>query len=142
MCLRYGPVVKLLEVFKNDDGSIKYATVELLPNYTEKLKGYIHWVSKDHSMTVTANLYSALFLIEDINKAKDKWLDYINPESLVVCNNAKMWKMHKNAKVDDRFQFERSGYFVVDETSDLKKGKIILNRIVELKESKDKVVKL
>jgi hypothetical protein len=52
--------------------------------------------------------------------------------------SAKMWKLHKNAKVDDRFQFERSGYFVINEQSNPAKGKFFLNRIVELKESKDK----
>jgi len=64
----------------------------------------------------------------------------MNPESLVVRPNARIWNLHKNAKVDDRFQFERVGYFVVNESSNPKKGKFILNRIVELKESKDKVV--
>jgi len=54
-------------------------------------------------VTVTANLYAVHFLIEDIKKAGDKWLDYINPESLVVKENAKIWDMHKKNKVDDRF---------------------------------------
>jgi hypothetical protein len=59
---------------------------------------------------------------------------------LVVKNNAKIWDMHKKNKLDDRFQFERCGYFVIDEGSDPKNGKFILNRIVELKESKEKTV--
>jgi len=45
VCLRYGPVIKLLEVVKNEDGSINHAKVEILPDHKEKLKGYIHWVS-------------------------------------------------------------------------------------------------
>jgi len=44
----------------------------------------------------------------------------------------------KNLKVDDRFQFERVGYFVVNEKLDLKNNKIEFNRTVELKESKEK----
>lgn len=101
--LKYGPCVKFVSVEKNADGSINHVKVEILPDYAEKLKGYLQWVSKEHSVTVTANLYAVHFLIEDIKKAGDKWLDYINPESLVIKNNAKIWDMHKKNKVDDRF---------------------------------------
>jgi len=101
--LKYGPVIKLLSVVKNEDGSINHAKVEILPNFSDKLKGYIHWLSKENSMNVVCNLYSVLFTIEDINKAGDKWLEYIDKNSLIVKNNAKMWSFHKNAKLDDRF---------------------------------------
>jgi len=95
--------VKLVSIERNDDGSINHIKVEILPDHKEKLKGYIHWVSKDHSMTVTCNLYSVLFTTENVGKAGDKWREYINPNSLVVKNNVKMWDFHKNAKIDDRF---------------------------------------
>ena len=50
-----------------------------------------------------------------------------------------MWShTAKNLKIDDRFQFERVAYFVVNEKLDLKNNKIEFNRTVELKESKDK----
>lgn len=88
---------------KNGDGSIAHIKVEILPDHKEKLKGYIHWVSKDHSLDATCNLFSVLFLMDDIKKAGDKWLDYINPKSLVVRPNAKIWNMMKNIKVFDRF---------------------------------------
>jgi glutaminyl-tRNA synthetase len=140
--LKYGPVIKLQSVEYNPDGSINHVKVEILPDYSEKLKGYIQWVSKEHSVNVTCNLYSIHFLIEDIKKAGDKWLEYINPESLVVKNNAKIWDMHKKNKVNDRFQFERCGYFVIDEGSEPSKGLFNFNRIVELKESKDKAVNI
>ena len=140
VCLKYGPVVKLVGIEKNEDGSISHAKVEIIPDFKEKLKGFIHWVSKEHSMPVTLNLYAVLFTVEDVKKEGDKWLDFINPNSLVVRKNAKMWNLHKKAKIDDRFQFERAGYFVIEESSNPKKGKFVLNRIVELKESKNKVV--
>lgn len=127
-----------MEVVKNDDGSINHAKVEILPDYTEKLKGYLHWVSKEHSLTVTTNLYAVLFSVEDVKKAGDKWLEHLNPNSLTVKNNAKIWDLHKKAEVGSKFQFERAGYFVLDDDSDVKKGKFIFNRIVELKESKEK----
>lgn len=79
-----------------------------------------------------------LFTIANINEVGDKWKEYLNPTSLVVKNNSKIWNLHKNAKVGDKFQFERAGYFVIDDESDLANGKFIFNRIVELKESKEK----
>ena len=103
VCLKYGPVIKLVSIVMKEDGSIDHAKVEILPDYDQKLKGYIHWVSKENSITATANLYSVLFTIEDINKVGDKWADYIDKDSLIVRNNAKIWNLHKNAKVDDRF---------------------------------------
>lgn len=96
-------MIKLISIEKNADGSINHVKVEIIPNHTEKLKGYIHWISKEHSMNVRCMLYSVLFLSEDVKKAGDKWLSFLNPESLIVKPNAKMWDFHKNAKIDDRF---------------------------------------
>jgi len=94
-CLKYGPVIKFVSVEKNADGSINHVKVEIVPEHPEKLKGFIHWVSKDHSFTATLNLYAVHFLIEDIKKAGDSWLDCINPESLVVKSNSKLWDFHR-----------------------------------------------
>jgi hypothetical protein len=44
--LKYGPVLKVQSIEKNPDGSIKLVKVEALINFTEKLKGHIHWVSE------------------------------------------------------------------------------------------------
>ncbi len=52
---------------------------------------------------MTANLYSTLFLEENVVKLGDKWLEALNPDSLVVKKNAKIWNLHKNVKVNDRF---------------------------------------
>lgn len=136
--LKYGPVLKFLELEKSPDGSITKVKVEALPEYKDKLKGHIHWVSTKHAMTAKCNLYAIHFLEEDLKKLGDKWLDAVNPNSLVVKDNAKIWNLHKNIKVDTRFQFERIGYFVLEESSNPKKKNFVFNRIVELKESKDK----
>ena len=136
--LKYGYVIKLVSIEKKADGSIDYLKVEALPDYDKKLKGVIHWVSKEHSLDASCNLYSVHFTVEA--PSKDKWMDEINPNSLAVKPNAKIWKLHKNAKVDDRFQFERVGFFVLNDNSNPKKGKYCFNRIVELKESKEKAI--
>jgi glutaminyl-tRNA synthetase len=101
------------------------------------VKGVIHWVSKEHSIPCTLNLYNVLLteenVIEAAAKAGVEFTTYFNPESLVVKRNARVWNLHKDAKVFDRFQFERVGYFCVDE--DTRPNNLIFNSIVTLKES-------
>ena len=53
-------------------------------------------------------------MIEAAIKQNCEFTKFVNPESLVERRNAKVWNMHKDAKVYDRFQFERVGYFCVD----------------------------
>lgn len=101
VCLKYGPIVKLVEIVKKPSGEVDHVKVEALPDYKEKLKGYIHWVSKDHSVDAVLRLYSYLF---DCEEVKDEdWESHINPHSLIVKNNAKIWKNIENAKEFDRF---------------------------------------
>lgn len=75
----------------------------------------------------------------------DEWEKHINKESLIIKPNAKIWKnIADNLKEYDRFQFERLAFFVVDRESGSNSvgGRIVFNRIVELKESKEKKVNL
>jgi glutaminyl-tRNA synthetase len=53
-------------------------------------------------------------VIEAAIKQNCEFTKFVNPESLVERRNAKVWNMHKDAKIYDRFQFERVGYFCVD----------------------------
>ena len=140
--MKYGPVLKLVEIVRNPAGEIDHLKVEVLPEHKEKLKGYIHWVAKDHSVDVVVNLYSYLFTKERVTD--DDWEKYINPDSLIVKNNAKVWKNIENVSVHDRFQFERLAYFTVDRDSRTENhnGKLVFNRIVELNEAKEKKVNL
>ena len=107
MHLKYGPVLKLVSIEKKPDGTIDYLKVEANENCSSeeisKQKGHIHWVSKDAAMTATANLYSLLFTEENPLKLGDNWADCVNPDSLIVKDNAKIWDLHKKAKIDDRF---------------------------------------
>lgn len=140
--LKYGPVLKLVSIEKKPDGSIDYLKVEANENLSSeeiaKVPGHIHWVSKDSAMTVICNLYTLLFTKDNPLELGDNWTDCVNPNSLTVRDNAKIWDLHKKIKVEDRFQFERMGYFMLDRDSNPKKKKFVFNRIVELRESKDK----
>ena len=141
VCLRYGPFVRLTEIVKGTDGKIIKVLVEEIAKPDGKVKGVIHWVSKDHSISCRVNQYNVLLTEENVIEASIKqnceFTKFVNPESLVERRNAKVWNMHKDAKVYDRFQFERVGYFCVDQDS--KGGNLIFNSIVALKESSAKV---
>ena len=141
VCLRYGPFVEFVGIERQSDGSdhIKVRINQSVgQNKDKKVKGILHWVSKDHSLNAVVRLYQALFKVEDLNKAGDEWLNHINPESLVVKENAKIWNIHKDCKAGHRFQFERVGYFILDKDSNPAENKFIFNRIVELREAKEK----
>ncbi|WP_417897693.1 glutamine--tRNA ligase/YqeY domain fusion protein [Bacillus haimaensis] len=98
-----------------------------------KVKGTIHWVSALNSETVEVHLFEKLFEDEDIVKDTEKtWEQKINPNSKVVLKNCRIESWIKNAKIEDRYQFLRHGYFCLDKHSTDKK--LIFNRIVSLKD--------
>jgi glutaminyl-tRNA synthetase len=140
VCLRYGPFIKMTSVVRGPDGKIVKVLVEEVTKPEAKVKGVIQWVSKEHSISCRVNQYNVLLLEEDALAAASKqnceFTKFLNPDSLIVRPNAKIWDLHKDAKVFDRFQFERVGYFCMD--MDSKSGNFIFNSIVALKESSDK----
>uniref|UniRef100_A0A7S3KA58 glutamine--tRNA ligase n=1 Tax=Euplotes crassus TaxID=5936 RepID=A0A7S3KA58_EUPCR len=126
-----GPYIKLKEIVKNDNGSINYLIVEKLDEVDQKVKGCIHWVSEKYSFKARVNLYDRLFLHENPKSLGNDWMSSINPNSLIIKPNSRMWSHLSDIKPYDRFQFVRKGYFTVDEDSsdDLK----ILNCTVSLR---------
>ncbi len=84
-----------------------------------KVKGTIHWVSADYALEAEVRMYDRLFTVEDPNKPEGgkTFLDYINPESLVVIDDAKVEPSLADVQPGDRFQFERKGFFTVDRDS-------------------------
>lgn len=117
--------------------------MKVLFDFKEKLKGYIHWISQEHSTDAVLRLYGHMFTKAEV--PNDEWEKYINPDSLIQKNNAKVWShIAQGAKEFDRYQFERLAFFCVDRDSGKEEfnGKLVFNRIVELKESKEKKVNL
>ena len=125
----------------NASGEVEKVRVITIPKPAEKVKGVIHWVSKDNSIPAIVNQYSNLLTVENVGEQskKDKrpWISYFNENSLVVHENARVWNMQADAQEFDRFQFERVGYFCVDKTSKTNAvgGKLVFNGIVALKEA-------
>uniref|UniRef100_A0A3Q3XQM8 Glutamine--tRNA ligase n=1 Tax=Mola mola TaxID=94237 RepID=A0A3Q3XQM8_MOLML len=104
----------------------------------EKPKAFIHWVSQPLECEV--RLYERLFLHknpEDPSEVPNGFLSDINPNSMHIISNALVDTSVKGAKVLDRFQFERVGYFTVD--SDSTNDTLVFNRTVTLKEDPGKI---
>ena len=102
-----------------------------------KVKGTLHWVSVEHALPVEVRLYDRLFTeaSPDADKEKD-FMEFINPNSLEVIT-AYAEPSLKNLEVEDKVQFQRLGYFVVDK--DTSEEKIVFNRTVPLRDSWAKI---
>ncbi len=98
-----------------------------------KVKGTLHWVSKKHAIEAEVRCYDRLFNDESPDGHKDKdFMDFLNPNSLEVIN-AFVEPSLKSAKIGDRFQFQRLGYFNVDDDST--SDKLIFNKTVGLRDN-------
>jgi len=104
-----------------------------------KVKGTLHWVSVKEALPVEVRLYDRLFTeaSPDADKEKD-FMEFINPNSLEVIT-AYAEPSLKNLEVEDKVQFQRLGYFVVDK--DTSEEKIVFNRTVPLRDSWGKIDK-
>ncbi len=145
--LRAGYIVDCHDVVKDADGTI----TEILCTYDpqtksgqdtsgRKVKGTIHWVSRDHATEVTVRNYDRLFTAENPDSPADgkTFLDHLNPDSLST-TTAMVEPELAAAAVGDRVQFERLGYYVVDTDSRL--GALVFNRIVGLRDTWAKIAK-
>lgn len=144
--LRSGYIVDCQDVVKDENGNV----TEVLCTYDpetksgedvsgRKVKGTIHWVSAEHAVPVQVRNYDRLFSVENPNQTEEgqTYLDHLNPDSLSV-TQAFAEPEIKAATVDDRFQFERLGYYVVDRDSS--EQELVFNRIVPLRDSWGKMV--
>jgi glutaminyl-tRNA synthetase len=102
-----------------------------------KVKGIIHWVSADRAVDAEVRLYDHLFRLHDPEEEGD-FLAALNPDSLVKVQ-AKLEPGLAGAGPDDRFQFERSGFFCLD--PDSRPGALVFNRTVALRDSWAKIEK-
>jgi glutaminyl-tRNA synthetase len=106
-----------------------------------KVKGTIHWVSAAHALDAQVRLYDTLFAKENAEAADEgkDWRDNFNPDSLVVLTGCKVEPSLAEAKPGVPYQFERKGYFVLDEESPSGADSLIFNRTVGLKDTWAKV---
>ncbi|MGI1671303.1 MAG: glutamine--tRNA ligase/YqeY domain fusion protein [Neptuniibacter sp.] len=138
--LRGSYVITCDEVIKDDAGNV----VELKCSYDPatnganpegyKAKGVVHWVSADNSVPCEVREYDRLFTEANPDGDKERdFLEFINPESLVVQTESRCEVGLAEADVQSGYQFERTGYFCID--SDSSAEKLVFNRTVTLRDS-------
>ncbi len=102
-----------------------------------KVKGTLHWVSIKHALEAEIRLYDRLFTDESPDTHKDKdFMEFVNPDSLEVITGY-LEPSLKNARIEDRVQFQRIGYFCVD--PDTTSEKIVFNKTVGLRDTWAKI---
>ncbi len=146
--LRYAYLITCQEAVKDASGRV----VELRCTYDpasrggtapdgRKVRGTIHWVAAAHAVPAELRLYDRLFTVEEPDSDKERhFMDFLNPDSLKVLNDCRLEPSLAQAQAEDRFQFERQGYFCLDSDSTTdEKGKLVFNRIVSLRDSWEKI---
>src|SRR5438874_3146797 len=136
--LKYAYIIKCDEVVKDEGGNVieLRCTVDLDsksggPTAGRKVKGTIHWVSAAHSIDAEIRLYDRLFTVPGPDASGD-FKSFINPDSLEVVN-AKCEPALADARLEERYQFERHGYFALDLDSTSEKQ--VWNRTVTLRDT-------
>ncbi len=138
--LKYACIIKLDEIVKDASGTITElrCTADLTtrsghPNSDRKVKGTIHWVSASRCVDAEVRLYDRLFTVAE-PAAQEDFLKVVNPHSLETVS-AKLELSLASAKPDERFQFERLGYFALDTDSPGSGQRLIFNRTITLKDT-------
>jgi glutaminyl-tRNA synthetase len=137
--LRNAYVIRCDEAVKDGEGNI----VELRCSYDpdtlghnpegRKVRGVIHWVSAVHGVPAEVRVYDRLFNVPEPGRGGD-FLDDMNPDSLKVLAGCVVEPALASAAPEDRFQFEREGYFCLDSV-DSTADRLVFNRIVSLRDS-------
>ncbi|KAM8863049.1 glutamine--tRNA ligase [Spinachia spinachia] len=134
-----GYVISFQKVIKDARGKVVELEVTCCSSEkAEKPKAFIHWVSQP--LMCEVRLYERLFLHkhpEDQSVVPNGFLSDINPSSMHVISDALVDTSVRGAKVLDKFQFERVGYFSLDPDSTAEK--LVFNRTVTLKEDPGKM---
>ena len=137
--LRHAFNIVCNNIVKDDSGNIielecTFDPVSRDMSKGNKVKGMIHWVDANNCVHATVNIYDRLF--SDPNPLN---LESFNEKSLIVKKNAKIEKNVNLNNYEERYQFERVGYFIRDNKSSNKN--IVYNKIVSLKDSWKKISK-
>jgi glutaminyl-tRNA synthetase len=143
--LRWAYFITCVDVVKDDNGEVVEIHCEYDPATRggdspdgRKVKGTIHWVSAEHSFPAEVRLYDRLFTEPNPDGGKDAdYIQHLNPHSLDVVT-ARVEPSLASSLPGDRFQFERTGYFIAD-SEDHSADKLVFNRIVPLRDSWAKI---
>ena len=137
--LRYSYIICCEEVIKNEKNEVIELKCRIDPDTLgkdpqgRKVKGIIHWVCTENSTPITVHIYDRLFTDPHPTSHRDKdFIEFINPDSLKILTNSLAEASLKDCQKGESFQFERVGYFCLDQGST--KEKLIFNRSVSLRD--------
>ena len=139
--LKYGFIVRCTGYSKDGGGKVSEVHCDYLPETKSgtpgaesvKVKGNIHWVCAKSAHESEVRLYDRLFNVPNPGRRTGNYLDDVNPEAMKVIRGY-LEPSLDGAKAEERFQFERHGYFVADSTAS-KAGRPAFNRAVTLRDS-------
>ena len=138
--LKHAYIIRCDEAVKDETGNISELHCTYFPesksgNDTSgiNVKGTLHWVSVQNAVTAEVRLYDRLFKVEDPSSEEGDFKDYINADSMQLVTTAYAEPALKNAKMNERYQFLRKGYFTLD-TKDTY-SRLVFNRTVTLKDA-------
>lgn len=144
--LKSAYIIKCEEVIKDADGNITAVHCTYIPESKSgedtsgiTVKGTLHWVSVKHAVKATVRLYDRLFRVEDPTDEDGDFKDYLNPDSLQELPVVYAEPSLRSAVLQERYQFIRKGYFVLDRDS--AGGQLVFNKTVGLKDAWAKEVK-
>ena len=103
-----------------------------------RVKGTIHWVSAEHSVSAEVRLYDRLFTKPNPAEGLDDYKQHLNPQSLEILSDCRLERSLGKADPEVRYQFERLGYFVLDPQS-VPGERLVFNRTVSLRDSWAKI---
>ncbi|MED7818563.1 MULTISPECIES: glutamine--tRNA ligase/YqeY domain fusion protein [unclassified Francisella] len=132
-------VIECLDVIADEIGNVTELKCSYLPDTLGgkkpedgiKPNGIIHWVDANNCLDAEVRIYDRLFNDENPG-GFDSIEETINPESLQIIKNAKVERSLENVIPEERFQFNRIGYFISDR-QDCKKDQLVFNRTVTLR---------
>ncbi|MTE27174.1 glutamine--tRNA ligase/YqeY domain fusion protein [Winogradskyella ouciana] len=131
--LKNAYIIKANDVIKDENGGIIEIHCTYDTDTSKKVKGTLHWVSIKHAIKAEIREYDRLFMHEAPDSDKDKdFMEFLNPNSLDV-KTGYLEPSLSGVEAGERFQFQRLGYFVVDEDST--KDKLVFNKTVGLRDS-------
>jgi glutaminyl-tRNA synthetase len=139
--LRGSYVIKADDVVKDDNGDIVEIIASLVPdtvgnNPPEGMKprGVIHWVSATKGVKATVRIYDRLFNVPAPDRGDSEFMDHVNADSFSLIDNAWVEPSLADAMPEQRFQFEREGYFVAD-CFDFSSDKPVFNKTIGLRDT-------
>ncbi len=131
--LKNAYIIKAESVVKDDNGEVTEIHCTYSEDTSKKVKGTLHWVSIKHAIKAEVREYDRLFMDEAPDSHQDKdFMEFLNPESLKIVE-AYTEPSLQEARVGDRFQFQRLGYFNVDDDSTSQH--LVFNKTVGLRDS-------